>query len=224
MSNLKYDIVIFDLDGTLTDTIESLTYVCNRVAAKYSFREYSHDEVRAKVGYGLRNLLLAILPEELKKDGDFIEEAFAYMNRIFLANPCYKVKLYDGIAELLDELKRSGIKMAISTNKIQKGADEIISKLLGNWNFTHVIGDDLKHPKKPDPYSIDLILKELGIPKSKAIYVGDSEADVKTAKNAGIDVVAVTWGFRSKDVLRKSGAKYMIDSPLQLYDILASKS
>lgn len=221
MSDFKYDIVIFDLDGTLSDTIESLTYVCNRVATKYSFRQYSHDEVRARVGYGLRNLLLAILPEELKKDGDFIEEAFAYMNRIFLANPCYKVNLYKGIAELLDALKSNDIKMAISTNKIQKGADEIALKLLGNWSFTHVIGDDLKHPKKPDPYSVNVILDDLKIPKSRALYVGDSEADIKTAKNAGIDVAAVTWGFRDAEILRKSGPKYMIDSPMQLCTVLS---
>lgn len=222
MNRNKYDVVIFDLDGTLTDTIDSLTYVCNRVALKYGFGEFTHEEIKSKVGYGIRNLLLSILPEELKEDAGFVEDAYEYMNRIFLSNPCYKVNIYEGIAEVLDLLSQNGIKMAISTNKLQKGADEIASKLLKAWNFTHVIGDDPSHPKKPDPYSIELILKELGISKNRALYVGDSEADIQTAKNAGIDMVSVSWGFRSEQLLRKFAPKHLISRPCELPKLIFS--
>lgn len=222
MDKHNYDIVIFDLDGTLTDTIDSLTYVCNRVALKYGFQEFSHHEIKSKVGYGIRNLLLSILPEELKKDADFIEDAFLYMNRIFLSNPCYQVHIYEGIPEVLDFLSQKQIKMAISTNKLQKGADEIASKLLKAWNFTHVIGDDPSHPKKPDPYSIELILRELQIPKSRALYVGDSEADIQTAKNAGVKIASVSWGFRSEESLKILAPDYLVSKPSDLVKLIIS--
>lgn len=220
MRKNKYDIAIFDMDGTLTNTEEAIAYCCNTTLRHFELEEKPTKEIIKNVGYGLKNLIIDLLPEDKKTDRRLIEELLKYGAVVYQKNADYKVELYSGISDVLSKCVENGIKIAISTNKIQAPADKIVQKLMNKWEFTHVVGDDLEHPLKPDPYSINLILNDLGIAKSRAIYIGDSESDINTAKNAGIEVIGVDWGFRGADNLKKAGADYIAYTAGDILEIL----
>lgn len=216
----KYDVVIFDMDGTLTNTKAAISYCCNLTLRKYGLPEWKEEDVIKRVGYGLKNLVISLIPEEKRENSEFVEELLRYASKVYSENADYKVDLYEGIAKVLDACVDNDIKLAISTNKIQKPADKIVEKLMKRWDFTHIIGDDFKHPIKPNSYSVDVILKDLVIEKDRAIYVGDSESDIKTAKNAGIKVIGVDWGYRGIDILKENDADYVVMQPRDILEII----
>ena len=215
---MKYDTILFDLDGTLLYTLEDLTDSINYMLDKYGFPTHSIDDVRRFVGNGLRMLVVRALPmgEDYEHFDEFFKEFVDYYN----THNLIKTKPYDGIMETTKELSDMGIKMAIVTNKGQTASKSLLEDFF-NPNINIVIGDDGKHERKPDPAPVNMALNALGVTdKSRVLYVGDSEVDAATGENSGLDYVLCTYGFRDMDVLSKFKPVAFIDNIRKLIDIV----
>lgn len=215
---MKYDTILFDLDGTLLYTLEDLTDSINYMLAKYDFPTHSIDDVRRFVGNGLRMLVVRALPmgEAYEHFDEFFKEFVDYYN----THNLIKTKPYDGIMETTKELSDMGIKMAIVTNKGQTASESLLNDFF-KPNINIVIGDNGKHERKPDPAPVNMALNALGVTdKSKVLYVGDSEVDAATGENSGLDYVLCTYGFRDMDVLSKFKPVAFIDNIRKLIDIV----
>ena len=215
---MRYDTILFDLDGTLLYTLEDLTDSINYMLAKYHFPTHSIDDVRRFVGNGLRMLVVRALPmgEDYEHFDEFFKEFVDYYN----THNLIKTKPYDGIMETTKELSDMGIKMAIVTNKGQTASESLLEDFF-KPNINIVIGDDGKHERKPDPAPVNMALNALGVTdKSRVLYVGDSEVDAATGENAGLDYVLCTYGFRDMDVLSKFKPVAFIDNIRKLIDIV----
>ena len=215
---MRYDTILFDLDGTLLYTIEDLTDSINYMLAKYHFPTHSIDDVRRFVGNGLRMLVVRALPmgEDYEHFDEFFKEFVDYYN----THNLIKTKPYDGIMETTKKLSDMGIKMAIVTNKGQTASESLLNDFF-KPNINIVIGDNGKHERKPDPAPVNMALNALGVTdKSRVLYVGDSEVDAATGENAGLDYVLCTYGFRDMDVLSKFKPVAYIDNIRKLIDIV----
>lgn len=214
---MKYNTVIFDLDGTLLNTLDDLRDSLNDVLSKHAYAQKSIEEVKRYVGNGVRNLVRLSIPEECSEDEvTLIMEEFKENYRHNMQN---KTRPYNGIMELLLDLYRFNYKIAIVSNKYDTAVKELSRTYFGNL-IPVAIGETPDVKRKPAPDSIYEAVKELGSELSRTILVGDSETDARTAKNAGIPFIGVTWGFRCREVLREEGAAYLIDTPKELLTLL----
>ncbi|HYF81792.1 MAG TPA: HAD family hydrolase [Clostridia bacterium] len=213
----KYDTVIFDLDGTLLNTLEDLTDSVNYVLALYGFPCRRMDEVRSFVGNGVANLMGLSICDGF--DNPHYEKCLADFRNHYSGNLQNKTGAYKGVMELLGELSKENYKLAIVSNKFDKAVKELNEVYFGEY-IKVAIGEAEGVSKKPAPDTVIKALEELGSAADKAVYVGDSEVDAKTAKNSGIMFVGVTWGFRDREVLEQEGADYIIDRPQELLKII----
>ena len=210
---MKYEAIIFDLDGTLTDTLQDLKNSVNFALRYFGFPERTADEVRSFVGNGVRRLIYLSVPENTSEDN--AEECLGVFKEHYKNNSLVETKPYGGIIPMLRELKSRGVKTAVVTNKMHEAAEDIVSIFFdGLIDFT--VGQIDGVAQKPQPDGIIYVLQKLGVSKDKAVYVGDSEVDCFTAKNAGIPCIGVTWGFRDKSVLLESGADFIVDTPEEI--------
>ena len=207
---MKYEAVIFDLDGTLTDTLGDLKNSVNFALREFGFPERTLDEVRSFVGNGVRKLVYSSVPENT--DDEIAERCLSVFKEYYKSNSLVETKPYDGIIPMLEILKKQGVKIAVVTNKMHEAAEEIVKIFF--VNLTDItLGQIDGVAQKPQPDGIYHVLEKLGVSKEKSVYVGDSEVDCITAKNAGIPCIGVTWGFRDKSVLIENGADYIADNP-----------
>lgn len=211
-----YKACIFDLDGTLTDTLESMTRSVNLTLEEMGLPVITLDQCREFVGSGARKLMERTLKtcgdEELVR----IEEAMEIYGRVFAQNCTYHVKPYDGIEEMLKELKEKGIYLAVLSNKPDGQTRNVIHTFFGDELFEYVQGQKEELPRKPDPAAVFAIMEKAGVSREECVYIGDSDVDMHTGKNAGVKTVGVSWGFRSKEVLQETGADVIIDHPKEL--------
>ena len=214
---MKYEAVIFDLDGTLVDTLEDLKDSVNFALSSFGFPERSIEEVRSFVGNGVRRLMYLSVPEGTDKDT--AEKCLEVFKEHYKTNSRNKTKPYDGIAEMLDTLCENGIKTAVVTNKMHTAAKDIVEFYFGE-KISITVGQLDGIAQKPQPDGVLKAIETLGVSKEKAVYVGDSEVDCITAKNAQIDCIGVTWGFRSREILKENGANVIVDSPAEILNIL----
>ena len=192
---MKYDLVIFDLDGTLMDTSKSITKTVNSAMEELGKKQYSIDECVKFVGGGVSGLARNILGKEKYTDvtNEEMEKVIRKYYDIYFD---YGVEPYEGIPELLDFLEQNGVKKGIVTNKDHETALSAVDKKLSKWKFDGIFGSNEKeYPNKPNPYNVDKMAKNLNISIEKILFVGDMLVDVNTAKNAGIDIVYCKWGF-----------------------------
>lgn len=210
---MKFDLVIFDLDGTLTDTLEDLKNSVNYALSEFGFPERSIDEIRSFVGNGVRKLVYLSVPESTSEET--AEKCLETFKAYYKDHSLVKTKPYDGIVEVLETLKNQGVKTAVVTNKMHEAAKDIV-RIFFDGLVDMTVGQIDGVAQKPEPDGINLVLKKLDVSKEKAVYVGDSEVDCITAKNAQIACVGVTWGFRDKSVLVENGADFIVDSPKEL--------
>lgn len=215
-----YRACIFDLDGTLTDTLESLTYSVNETLKELGLPSITHEQCRQFVGDGAR----ALMERALRAVGDeelvCAKQAMEVYGRIFGENCTYQVKPYDGIMDMLAELKALGMKTAVLSNKPHLQTLDVVAEILGKEHFDCISGQRAGIARKPDPAGVFETLKELRIAKEECLYIGDSDVDMETAARAGMTSVGVSWGFRSGEVLREAGADYIIDTPRQLLKLV----
>lgn len=211
---MKYEAMVFDLDGTLTDTLLDLKNSVNYALREFGFPERSIDEVRSFVGNGVRRLIYLSVPEGTPDDVS--EKCLTSFKSYYSEHSCVETKPYCGIIEMLSTLKKKGIKTAVVTNKMQEAAADI-TELFFDGLVDVTVGQVDGVAQKPQPDGVFNALEKLGVSKEKAVYIGDSEVDCQTAKNAEIPCIGVTWGFRAREVLESSGADYIIDSPEEIF-------
>ncbi len=205
--------IIFDMDGTVIDTLKDMTISMNHVLSAHGMAERSGDEIRSFVGNGIRKLVERAVPTQTTDE--LTECCYQDMLSYYQQHSLDNTAPYEGIVELMEDLKARGYKMAIVTNKAQAAAELISQKFFGDL-VDAVVGDDKKSPLKPDPYNIHRIMKDFGCAPGEAVYVGDSEVDKLTADNTGIPFFAVSWGFRDRNFLEEQGAQNISDTAEEL--------
>jgi len=214
---MRFNTVIFDLDGTLLNTLDDLSDSVNAILSSHGFPLRTNNEVKQFLGNGVGALMRLSVPSSCTD-----EEVAIYLDEFkkhYEKNMDNKTRPFDGIMEVLIDLHRFNYNMAIVSNKFD-AAVKALSKAYFCNLFPVSIGESPSVRKKPAPDSVLTAIKELGADIKKTIYVGDSDVDVMTAKNAGIPCIGVTWGFRSREVLRNAGADYLIDTPREIFTIL----
>jgi len=218
-----FEAVLFDLDGTLIDTLEDIGDAVNRVLSKKKFPTHGIYTYRKFVGDGARTLIERALPKEHRKD-ETIDTCLKEYVENYRRNFNVKTKLYFGIPNLLDRLKAKGVKLAILSNKADAMTQTCVDAFLSKWNFDVVFGQRDSVPRKPNPQGALEIAKKMSIPPSNFLYLGDTGTDMKTAVSAGMFPVGVLWGFRSSKELKENGACAIIDQPLAVLDLLQGLS
>lgn len=214
---MKYTTVIFDLDGTLLNTLDDLADSLNFALLQSGFEARSLEEVKSFVGNGVKHLIASAVPQGTTEEG--AAACLALFQKHYSKNMQNKTRAYDGIMELLKRLKELGYKMAVVSNKYDQAVKALCRDLFSEY-ISVAIGESAAVRRKPAPDSVFEAIRELNSLKETTIYVGDSETDVLTAKNAGIKCVGVTWGFRGRAILEAEGADYIIDSPLELFKLI----
>lgn len=212
---MKPKLVIFDLDGTLLDTIDDLALSVNHVLQERGFPTHSTEQYKYFVGNGVKKLIERALPAEFCTEeivASIQKDYFAY----YADHGRDNTKPYPGITELLKELSKRGITIAVASNKHHSATVELVEHYFGRNTFCAIFGKRDGFNPKPDPTIVYDIIKECGITTNEVLYVGDSSTDMLTATNASVCSVGVTWGFRTRDELRQHGANHIIDSPLEL--------
>ena len=214
---MKYSTVIFDLDGTLLDTITDLAGSANYALAYMGYPTYTVDEIKAFVGNGVRRLMEQCVPGGA--DNPKFEECFAVFSEHYDRHCRDNTRPYDGIIELLRELSRKEYKLAIVSNKPDGPVKALNEQWFGNY-ISVAIGEKPTVHKKPAPDTVLRALDELVSEKFESVYIGDSEVDILTAKNAGVDCINVSWGFRSTESLIENGATVIADKPSDILKLV----
>ena len=214
----KYKGIIFDLDGTLLDTIDDLGDSMNEVLKTYNLPTFTMEEYKMKIGGGFKGLAINSFPNET--DLDTIEKAILLFSEIYDSRYLNKTQPYKDIDYILDELKKIGIKIGINSNKRDSYTNDLADKFFKRISFVAVYGEREWIPKKPDPTSALEIIQLMGLKAEEVLYVGDSMVDIMTANNAGIESVGVLWGFRDYEELSKYGATYIVSDPKEILTIV----
>jgi phosphoglycolate phosphatase len=216
---MQYKGVIFDLDGTLVNSIDDIADSMNKVLTTHGFPAHSTDAYKAFVGRGMTNLVIRALPEDARDAGHIgiIRDA---MLAEYSANYLNKTRPYDGIIDLITELTRLNIERAVFSNKVDHLTKKIMAELFPGCNFTVVLGSGPEWPEKPDPKGVLAISVRINIEPKDLIYVGDSDVDMQTARNAGMHPAGALWGFRTKDELVSNGAEFLLAHPMDLIPLV----
>lgn len=216
---MKYDIAIFDLDGTILDTLEDLADSVNYILGKYEMPTRTIDEVRNFVGNGIRKLI-----ERAAQAGtteEKIDKMFADFNEYYKLHCSDKTCAYEGIKDAIVKLREAGLKTAVVSNKADYGVQQLCKEYFEGL-FDYAVGEKVGINRKPAPDSVLNVLDKFGIQANAAVYIGDSDVDYNTSINAGTDCIMVTWGFRNEQFLRTLGAKVFAHNPNQLYDMIVN--
>ncbi len=211
-------LIIFDLDGTLADTLDDIGDGVNAMLRDFSFPTLTRKEITANINRGPRELIRQSLPEKMREDEDFISKALEIYKGHYGLCYCNKTALYPGIKDALSVLSKSGINLAVLSNKQDEAVKVIISELLPEIPFSYVLGQGM-FPTKPSPDAVNHIMDGVGVTPTETAFVGDSNIDMLTAQNSGVLAVGVTWGYRSREVLTESGAAHLIDKTEDLIKI-----
>ena len=214
---MKFEAVLFDLDGTLIDTIDDIGDAVNRVLKNRGFPPHTISTYRRFVGEGTRILLTRSIPKE-KLDENLINACLKEFIKDYNRNFNIKSKPYNGIPELLDVLKAKGLKLAILSNKPDSITKKCVESLLSKWDFDVVFGQRDSVPRKPNPQGALEVAEKLAIPPSNFLYLGDTAVDMKTAVSADMFPVGVLWGSRTLKELKENGARAVIAEPLKVLD------
>lgn len=207
---MKYKLIIFDMDGTILDSLEDLHRCLNYSLEMSGLAERSLEEVRRFVGNGIRKLVERGVPEGTPPQ--VVDKVFADYKVYYKEHCTDHTRPYDGIQGLLSELRRRGFKTAVVSNKADFAVQDLVVRFFDGL-FDVAVGDREGFHKKPSPDSVYEVLNRLGLQKEDAVYIGDSEVDVATARNAGVDGITVEWGFRDRDFLQEQGARVFASRP-----------
>lgn len=210
--------VIFDLDGTTISTLEDIQNSLNIVLKNNNYPIKNLEEVRLAVGTGSRNLIRKSLPSDSTDETiDLILKEYV---DTYSKNYLIKSQAYPGIKELLKELNSLNIKIAINTNKPDSISKDLINKIFPKINFIDIVGQKENQPRKPDPYATNQIIKKMKLNIDEVVYVGDSETDIQTAKNANIKSIGCLWGFRDLQTLKQAEADFIVSEPKEILQII----
>ena len=214
---------VFDLDGTVLDTVHTIAYYGNFALSKHGIEPIDVEEYKYLAGTGAKNLVKNMLRFRNALTDENFEKVFHDYDTAYNANTSYMSRMFDGIPETLDAIKAQGIKIAIISNKPHFATTGVVNALFGEGYFDLVYGQREGVPIKPDPTAVLQILSELGAEQTDCLYIGDTGIDMKTGKNAGLYTVGVLWGFRGKEELLENGADITIAHPAQLLDCIQAQ-
>lgn len=204
--------IIFDLDGTLLDTLEDIATAFNRVLRTHGFPEHPVAEYRTFVGDGVGTLVVRAMPREAQRS-ELTQQCIAQYRHFYTTNPNEKTRPYPGIIETLDMLKKNAVPIAVLSNKPQSEVERCVKTYLSGYSFHQIIGQNPHVPLKPDPWGALHIAQQLAIKPQETVFMGDTGTDMKTASAAGMIPAGVLWGFRSKEELIENGAKILLHRP-----------
>ena len=207
---------IFDLDGTLTNTLESMTYSVNLTLEEMGLSKITKDQCRLFVGNGARVLMEKSLKAAGDTDASRIEEGMEIYGRIFDRNCTYHVTPYKGIPEMLKALKDKGIQLAVLSNKPDRQTVKVVKAIFGEELFDYAQGQKEGIRRKPEPDGVWYLMEQMHVSKEECLYIGDSEVDAATGRNAGLKTIGVLWGFRDRKTLETAGVDDLIDRPDEL--------
>ncbi len=216
---MKFKAVIFDLDGTLLNTLDDIADSMNSVLSALGHPTHDVELYRYFVGDGFRNLVVRTLPEKMRNDA-YIDNCFFAVREEYAKRWSNKTKAYNGIHEMLDRFSDKGLKMSVLSNKSDDFVKLMVNQLLSDWDFYPAFGERSGIAKKPDPAGAIEIAQILGITPEECLYMGDTGVDMRTASAAGMFAVGVLWGFREADELLSSGAKVLIKEPMEVFKLL----
>ncbi len=219
---MKFRAAVFDLDGTLLDTLADLGESVNAVLARNGWAEHPLDAYRYFVGDGPRVLLERALPSEVAGDGERVDGLVGEYVVEYEKRWDAKARPYDGIPELVEGLRGRGMKLSVLSNKPHAFTLKCVEVLLGEWEWDVVLGLREGVPKKPDPQGAFELAETLGVAPGECVYFGDTATDMETANAAGMFAVGVLWGFREEEELRESGAKLIIREPTEFLGVTRS--
>ena len=214
---MKYDFIIFDMDGTILNTLEDLKNSLNYVLQQAGYQTRTLEEVRTFVGNGIRKTIERALPSDIEEEK--VDELFSLFMDYYAIHNTDNTKPYNGVIELLKELKHLGYKTAVVSNK-QNSAVKSLCKKFFTGLFDVEIGEKVNIAKKPEPDEVNEVLKILNIDRTKSIYIGDSEVDIQTAQNSKMKSIIVDWGFRDRKFLYEHGAEVIVSNPSEILDII----
>ncbi len=218
MQSEKLNALIFDLDGTLLNTLDDLTAAVNYALDALGFAALDISDVRRFVGNGVKKLIERALTKVGADADKYSEECYKHFTEYYGAHSADKTALYDGVAEMLDSVKKLGLKTAVVTNKYDEAAQKLKKQMFDGVDY--IIGTRDGVPPKPDPTGELIALGAIGSDVKHAMHVGDGEVDISTAKNAGLPVIAVCWGFRDRAQLEPLAPDYIIEKPHELVPLL----
>ena len=211
-------LLIFDLDGTLADTLKTISDAVNMCMDRFGYPTLDLAQVRRNVGDGVKLLMQRSLPESALQHEGELDRVLEYFRGCYLKTHDNIEDCYDGLRDIVYDIKASGYDLAVLSNKPDPLVKNIVSKLFDDGTFSVAMGQT-ELPKKPDPTVPLMIAKQLGYPPERVYFIGDSEVDIATAKNAGMISVCVTWGFRDREELIRIGPDFVLDTPLQLHQL-----
>lgn len=220
---MRYSAVLFDLDGTLLDTLSDLTDSMNAVLRKNSVPTHSEAAYSIFIGDGVRTLIKRALPPERRVDAAFVDRCLAQMEEEYERRWQQKTSLYAGVSELLDGLTERGVRLTILSNKQDPFTQKIVRSFLADWSWEIVLGAREEVPCKPDPQAALEIATQLQITPADFLYLGDTNTDMQTANAAGMFAVGAEWGFRTAAELTKSGAAALAKDPQAVLDFFPDK-
>ena len=212
---IRYDTVLFDLDGTLLNTLDDLTGAVNHAMREGGYAEHTRDEVRGFVGNGVGMLIRRALPGSVEGDDEAYREALQTFKAYYAAHNCDLTDPYPGIYDMLEGLYQAGVSIAIISNKNAPNVEALCRKYFSRW-VSLAVGETDDMRRKPEPDMVFRVMGELRCDPARTLYVGDSDVDLDTARNANVDCASVCWGFQSEEQLRAAGATCLMHSPSQL--------
>lgn len=210
-------LAIFDLDGTLLNSIYDLGEACNYALRKMGFTQHPIPAYNYMVGNGVRKLIERAQPDA---DAQTVDELLAIFREYYDEHSTVNTKPYQGIPELLEELEARGVAIAVASNKYQAAAERIVRHFFPDVDFVSIQGQIEGRPTKPDPSIVFSVLSEHPTPKAEVLYIGDSGVDMETARRACVESIGVTWGFRPASELREAHADHIISNPSEILDFL----
>lgn len=218
--NQKKHLAVFDLDGTLLDTIGDLAVACNHMLSLRSLPIHNEEEYRAMVGNGIMRLVERALPEELRTP-DYVAEARHDFVEYYFDHIDLYSRPYEGIHDVLRLLQSRGWVLAVASNKFDAGTKRLVAKFFPDIDFRVVYGNREGFPLKPDKALLEMIIRECRSSRDRCYMIGDSGVDIECARNAGAHSVGCSWGFRSRRELEEAGAEHIVDTPKEILDMLS---
>ena len=208
----QYKGIVFDLDGTLLNTIQDLADSVNYVLAYYGYSEHGYEDYKLKIGKGFQHLLEMSLPKDRQSDA-MMEKALDMFVKAYAKRYLNKTAPYKGIEAMLEKLQEKGIKMGVNSNKRNDYSSALIKKNFPQISFVGIFGEREDVPRKPNPQAALELVGLMNLKPEEVLYMGDSQIDMETGKNAGMDTIGVLWGFRKEDELIEGGAAYIVKAP-----------
>ncbi len=214
---------IFDIDGTLLDTLENLSDCMSEAMEHFGYPGISMEDTRYFVGDGYKKFVERALLHSGDSELSHFDEACKVYRGIFREKCLNNIKAYDGIIAALDELKKNGVKLGVVSNKPQSGAVENMNKVFGENYFCAVMGEQEGIPRKPDPAMLLKMMDDFGVKKEEVMYFGDTNTDMQTGKSAGVITVGVTWGFRELEELMSFSPEHIVHHPGEIVGLVLKR-